>query len=141
MTFDSFLSAITGSAVTDWVRLAGASAGRLLFIYRPDVATTLEYGGPPRIEARHQGVMEGLGSKALLFQLDCCRDGRVLYHDVVRLVAGDVLLPLHRNGRLEVGASRRDLARLAHRLGGHGGDFDAAWAAAGLTLAANDSLA
>ena len=42
MTFDAFVGTITGSALTDWVRLAGASPGRLLLVYRPDVGTTIE---------------------------------------------------------------------------------------------------
>lgn len=141
MTFESFLSGITGSAVTDWVRLAGLSPGRLQFVYRPDVATTLEYGGPPRLDPRSHGSWSPLVGRVPLFQVDCLRDGRVVFHDVVRLVAGEALLPVVLNGRQEVGAWRRDLARLVHRLVGQSGDAEAAWQAAGLQVAANDPLA
>ena len=141
MTFDAFVGTITASALTDWVRLVGTSPGRLVLVYRPDVGTTIEYGGPPKLDPRYQGGLATLSGKPILFAVDCLRDGRLVYQDVLRVAAPDSLLPIPRNAQGQIGGTRRDLARLLHGLAGHGGDFDAAWQAAGYQVAINDPLA
>ena len=142
MTFDAFLNAITGSAVADWVRVAGRNPGELRFVLRSDVATTLELGGPARLDAAAEAGWGAWASKTQLRQLDCFCEGRLVYGDVVMLAAtGNGLLPLPRNRAEQVGTARRDLARLVHRLVGHLGDFDQLFTAASLSLKQDEPLA
>ena len=142
MTFDGFMATITASAASDWVRLGGGAPGRLLFVHRADVATTIELGAPVRLDPGGDAVWTVGEGKSAFRQVDCCREGRVVFRDVVMLAAaGNGLLPVGRNRAGQVGATRRELARLIHRLAGHGGDFDALFSGAGLTLAANEPLA
>ena len=142
MTFDAFLNAITGSAVADWVRVAGRNPGELRFVLRSDVATTLELGGPARLDAAGEAGWGPREGKTQLRQVDCLWEGRLVYGDVVMLAAtGNGLLPLPRNRDQEVGTARRDLARLVHRLVGHLGDFDQLFVSAGLSLKQDQPLA
>ena len=98
MTFDAFLNAITGSTVADWVRVAGRNPGELRFVLRSDVATTLELGGAPRLDAAAEAGWGPWVGKTQLRQLDCFWEGRLVYGDVVMLAAtGNGLLPLPRN--------------------------------------------
>lgn len=142
MTFDAFLATITGSAPGDWVRLPGAHSGALLFVLRSDIATTMEYGGAARLDPAHHGGLKGRDERIPLWRLDCLREGRVVYTDVLALAStGTGVLPLRHNAQGLVGTARRDLARLIHRLLGHAADFDQLWQAAGLQVAVNDPLA